>query len=103
MLASGFVVLKVVNENGEHLLCLDVRKGVEGVGTSASENDQNLSCMDIGKDELQTAFDATASRSAWSTMNRFTKAKQKKVIRLSVQDFRYNKVLGMYIRDSRFG
>ena len=103
MLASGFVVLKVVNEKGEHLLCLDVRKGVEGVGTSALENDQNLSCMDIGKDEMQTAFDATASRSAWSTMNRFTKAKQEKVIRLSAHDFRYNKVLGLYIRDSRFG
>lgn len=103
MLASGFVVLKVVNEKGEHLLCLDVRKGVEGVGITVLENDQNLSCMDIGKDELQTAFDDRASRSAWSTMNRFTKTSQEKVIRLSLHDFRYNKVLGLYIRDSRFG
>ena len=103
MLASGFVVLKVVNEKGEHLMCLDVRKGVEGVGTTALEDDQNLSCMDIGKDELQTAFDDRASRSAWSSMNRFTKAKQEKVIRLSAHNFRYNKVLGLYIRDSRFG
>ena len=103
MLASGFVVLKVVNEKGEHLLCLDVRKGVDGVGTIVLENDEYLSCMDIGKDELQTAFDDRASKSAWSTMNRFAKAKEEKVIRLSVHNFRYNKVLGLYIRDSRFG
>ena len=106
MLASGFVVLKVVNERGEHLLCLDVRKGVDGVGTLALEDDKNLACLDVGKIELQSAFDEKSSRSArsaWSTLNRFAKAKHEKVIRLNEHEFRYNKVLGLYIKDSKFG
>ncbi len=106
MLASGFVILKVINEKGEHLLCLDVRKGVEGVGTLANEDDKVLSCLDVGKDELQTAFDNRSWKrqgGAWPTRARFTKAKQEKVTRLKLHDLRYDKVQGLYIRDSAFG
>src|SRR5277367_1502261 len=50
MLASGYILLKVLNEHGEHLICLDIRKGSKGEGPLKGETGRFLSCMDIGKD-----------------------------------------------------
>ena len=106
MLASGFVLLKVVNEMGEHLICIDVRKGVQGVGTLKQTNEKPLACIDIGRDELQDAmtdrsFDA--AKKVWPSLKGFTRKPLEKVMRLTESELRYNKVLGLYIKDSRFG
>ena len=106
MLASGFVVLKVVNEKGEHLICLEVRKGVDGVAILTNADDSSAAALNIGKDDLQVAFDnrsVRTERAGWSKLNRFGRRKQEKVIRLSWNDMRYTKVLGIYIRDSKLG
>ncbi|KAL6718971.1 hypothetical protein ACLMJK_003206 [Lecanora helva] len=106
MLASGFVILKVVNEMGEHLLCVDVRKGVEGVGTLKNSYEKSLACMDIGRDELQDAMNDRSldvRKKAWSSFKRFARTRPDKVMRLAESELTYNKVLGLYIKNSKFG
>ena len=83
MLASGFVILKVLNEFGEHLICLDVRIGSKGSAPLLKEHDEHLACMDVDKD-----VDSKGS---------------KRVKKLHKNKFRYNKVLGLYIGDDKFG
>ena len=103
MLASGFVILKVVNEMGEHLICIDVRKGVQGVGTLKHNDEKSLACMDIGREELQDAMTTRSldGKKQWPPL--FSKKTPEKVLRLSESELRYTKVLGLYIKDSKFG
>ncbi len=52
MLASGFVVLKVPNEKGEHLIFIDVRKGAEMDVALKNETGKHLACLGIAKESL---------------------------------------------------
>ena len=95
MLASGFIVLKVLSVKGERLICLDVRKGSEW-GSSAAMRHQNsefLTCTDLDDDsdvneEVRENPNGTA---------------RKKIMRLSRIHFTWTKVLGVYVKDSLFG
>lgn len=105
MLASGFVLLKVLNEFGEHLICLDVRKGTKGLAPWLYETDEYLACMD-----LENLKDTRASRKALQQHRKAQKDQKGdharnvgKVLKLSKVKVRINRILGVYIGDSRFG
>ena len=97
MLASGFVVLKVINEKGGHLKCINVRKGHKDVGLERMDTIKSLACLDVGNRSLR------AKKAAWSPLRRLLRNKAEKVKRLKEEELRYSKVLGVYIGDSKFG
>jgi hypothetical protein len=57
MLASGFIVLKVVSVKGEHLICKDIRKGAPPHVVRIDERGKFLAYMDVGKDALEEDSD----------------------------------------------
>jgi hypothetical protein len=150
LIDSGFVMLKVRNERGEHLVCLDVRKGNPAMAAvSGGTKSKTLLVEDISKDNSRSAMtvaspttnqnplknsavqetrnsaNATDGTSTVvesskektvekSTINEgrkrgwFRKAGKNELELPGVQrfkevDFRWNKVLGIYVRDSQFG
>ncbi|OBT58635.1 hypothetical protein VE04_01227 [Pseudogymnoascus sp. 24MN13] len=91
LLASGFIVLKVLSLNGEHLIILDVRKGTtvdyavhEGVSR------EYLSCLDLGK---RDSGDEDEDNSLGTP----------RVLYLTRARVTYTKVLGLYNCNSSFG
>jgi hypothetical protein len=113
MLASGFVILKVLNEFGEHLICLDIRKGSPGEAPEKGQFEKHLACMNIGKDAMYDTLDSTwdeknltdnAAKDAGpeSHLRRLTQ-EENKVKKLTTVSFRFNRVLGLYVWDSKFG
>lgn len=102
MLASGFIILKVLNDKGEHLICVDVRKGTDAAAYTRLEKEMFLSCMSIDKDitELTSLRKAQDGEEVRSPGRRET---NNKILKLSVHEFRWNKMLGVYVKDSRFG
>lgn len=105
MLASGFVVLKVLNEKGEHLICMDLRKGTVGQSYSRLEKGKFLACMDIGKDAANYLDDITVGGDGTrpEESDKGTGEASEKVLKLVVKEFRWNKMLGPYTQDSKFG
>ena len=95
MLASGFVLLKVLSVKGERLICLDVRKGSEwGIGAAMKHHHgEHLACTDLedeeDKKEVQEKPDGVTGG--------------KKILRLTRSEFLWTRVLGVYVRDSLFG
>jgi hypothetical protein len=104
MLASGFIILKVLNEFGEHLICLDVRKGSKGKAPLLKELDEHLACLDFDKDADENVL-AQESLNNGQIVKRLGDDTKgfKRVKRLQMVKFRYNKVLGLYIGDTKFG
>ena len=88
MLASGYLIFKVLNEKGEHLICIDVRLGVRGITSRIEENYK--ASMDIGRDDLDLE-------------RKYGTDGLDKVIFLARQQFGWNKMLGLYVKDSKFG
>jgi hypothetical protein len=106
MLASGFIVLKVVNETGEHLICEDIRKGAPSQVIGREVKGEFLTYLDIGKDALEENSnddDEEVERESDSSITSKPEAKVEKVLHLTVREFRFRKVLGLYVRDSKFG
>jgi hypothetical protein len=109
MLASGFIVLKVVNELGEHLICEDVRKGATARSISGAQDYEYISYMDIGKDALGDELDGMDGMDGMDgidekhSMGKTAEAAPHKVLRLSMKKFFWKKIAGLYIRDSKFG
>lgn len=111
MLASGFVVLKVLNEKGEHLICIDVRKGSNWDIAIKNESAKVLACLDMGKEDLSCEDTDSDENSGTEeeqsnhgqkrTGNEGLKAD--KVLKLVEVEFRWNKMLGLYVKDSLFG
>jgi hypothetical protein len=95
MLASGFIVLKVLSAKGERLICLDVRKSFEsGIGVAMKhQHVEYLTCTDL---EDEKDIKREASESGDSTP-------KKKILRLTRTQFTWTRVLGVYVRDSLFG
>jgi len=102
MLASGFIMLKVINEKGEHLICEDVRKGSRGLSITRNEADTFLMVRDVGKDGLEEGSDTGVDKNE-KFKNRSSKTEEKVLKLRVVENFRWVKVLGLYIRDSSFG
>lgn len=103
MLASGFLIFKVLNEKGEHLICLDVRKNAKQI--IGRETAEYNACMDIGQDLIEEEEEGKSDQTAPSSKKK-TRGRQErtdKVIILRREEFRWNKMLGLYIKDSRFG
>lgn len=101
MLASGYIILKVLNEFGEHLICLDVRKGSKGTAPLLKEFDEHLACEDFDKDADENVL-AKESNANSQNLGGDTKG-FKRVKKLQKVKFRYNKVLGLYIGNAKFG
>jgi hypothetical protein len=94
MLASGFIILKVLSSSGEHLITLDVRKGTDldyashdGVGV------KYLACLDLGKMDFDEDGDDIIENPS----------KTPTVLHLLHGELHYTKVLGLYVCDSLFG
>jgi hypothetical protein len=102
MLASGFIVLKVVNELGEHLICEDVRKGAKARSISGDEGEEYISYMDIWRDALND-LDGMDEMDEKDSVENTVEAAPEKVLRLSVKAFSWKKIAGLYVRDSKFG
>jgi hypothetical protein len=96
MLASGFVILKVLSVKGERLICLDVRKGSEwGIGAAMRlRRVEYLTCTDLEAEGDEISFEPRDRPQATS---------KGKVLRLTRVQFSWTRVLGVYIRDSSFG
>ncbi|EXJ91829.1 hypothetical protein A1O3_00379 [Capronia epimyces CBS 606.96] len=121
MLASGFVVLKVLNEFGEHLVCLDVRKGTKGEAPWLHQTRRYLACMDLDNEaddrllnepepepEPEPALPppfGDKHQTVKATRLAVTKerAPVDKVKKLKIARFRVNKVLGLFVGNARFG
>jgi hypothetical protein len=113
MLASGFIILKVLNEFGEHLICMDVRKGTRGMAPEKGVWGEFLAYLDIGKDSMYDTLDHKQEEvqgdskvdqdTKKNVKHQKGKTSEEKVKKLSVVQFRWNKVLGLYINDSKFG
>jgi hypothetical protein len=112
MLASGFIVLKVVNTMGEHLICEDVRMGAPARAIMGSPAREYVSYMDLGKDALENELqeaDGTKEENSQEKSQEKSLASirietsPEKVQRLTVNEFAWKKVAGLYIRDAKFG
>jgi len=147
MLHSGFVVLKVANEKGEHLICMDVRKGAGAANCLKGMTEKFLARKDIGKGESQAEVDEVVGDAAkkpgqtgqkqsngrspplvegdpedpekgkmskgglrnrfkgWRRIKNTIKERNQRdpVMFLRHSDFRFNKVLGIFVLDSNFG
>ncbi|KAI9780750.1 MAG: hypothetical protein M1839_006537 [Geoglossum umbratile] len=103
MLASGFVVLKVINELGEHLICEDVRKGAPARSIPSGGDQEYISYMDIGKDAVGDEPDEMDEMNEKHSMGKAAEAASQKVLRLSMKKFTWKKIAGLYIHDSKFG
>jgi hypothetical protein len=110
-LASGFILLKVLNKHGEHLICLDIRKASKGSGALKGETERHL---DIGKDSEYDIPEVSAQQgdNNGTAVNvdgvvtsevRYGEEELDKVKKLTDNTFRWNKILGLYVRDSSFG
>jgi hypothetical protein len=87
MLASGIVPLKVRDPTGEHLICIDGRKG----GWDRAQGERRMrwmTCRNFNSEDLEDRVDDHSV---------------KEVHRLERVRFRWTKVLGVYVKDSVFG
>lgn len=97
MLASGFIMLKVVSHQGEHLVCLDARmsSGVDYASSSSSEF-MYLSCRGLPLPDVTTpGRKPTASRKQRKTT--------KKDFYLQRRAFAWNKLIGLFVGGVVFG
>ena len=108
MLASGFIVLKVANEAGEHLICGDVRKGTEVGQFHTDETDKYLAYKGLDTDAGDAEPDVESSSQDFND-NRVAqketreRGQDRKVFLLKKEEFWFKKVVGIYVRDSLFG
>lgn len=95
MLASGFVILKVLSVKGERLICLDVRKGSDwGIGAAMRHHHvEYLSCTDL-EEEDEVKIESLEDTNG---------AIGNKILRLIRLHFLWTRVLGVYVRDYYFG
>jgi hypothetical protein len=92
MLASGFIVLKVVSNQGEHLICLDARKksGVDYADSNAPKL-MYLSCDEIPSNEAEDTAGQKSSKTS------------KTVLHLSRNGIGWHKLIGLFVGDAVFG
>jgi hypothetical protein len=90
MLASGIIPIKVQDGSGDKLICLDGRKGFYG---SAIPNVLGnwITCRNFNRYDLENIFDSDV------------KEKNDQVHILEIGRFRWMKVLGVYVKDAKFG
>ncbi|ERF72635.1 hypothetical protein EPUS_05689 [Endocarpon pusillum Z07020] len=98
MLASGFIVLKVLGDSGEHLLILDARKGSSMDWANKSTHSASyLCCLDIesNEDYHDEGKDLAVSTHSRPLANDIHFVKK--------QNVSWSRLVGLYIADSWFG
>lgn len=110
MLASGFVIFKVLNEKGEHLVCIDVRKGASTRQIVSGQDTKYNAVMDIGRDDLEDEdseddleLESLQGTKKATKVQKVLNQRADKVLMLQREEFRWNTMLGFYVKDSRFG
>jgi hypothetical protein len=93
MLASGFVILKVISYHGEHLICLDARKGndLDYANSEASVSMKYLSCLEMSNGEAEEFVSRRPNRTS------------KTVLHLSENSIGWHKMVGLFVGDAVFG
>lgn len=92
LMAAGFIMLKVLNADGEHLVCIDGRKGGWDAARQGREGNW-LTCPDFNEYAQEKAH----GEAKIGTGNK------REVFTLERMTFRWTKVLGVYVQKSRFG
>jgi hypothetical protein len=95
MLASGFIVLKVISHHGEHLICLDARNksGVDYANSNASEV-MYLSYVEMPNNELEDVV---------SQVGQKPNKASKTVLYLFQNGIGWHKLIGLFVGDAVFG
>jgi len=93
MLASGFVILKFISYHGEHLICLDARKGndLDYANSEASVSMKYLSCLEMPNGEAEEFVSRRPNRTS------------KTVLHLSENPIGWHKMVGLFVGDAVFG
>lgn len=94
MITAGFIILKVLSEHGEHLVCLDSRRNSSiGYASSTSEGLRYLSCRNlINPDDGHNI--TTVSKNIEG---------MKEILYLKREKLGWKRVLGLYIAKVAFG
>ena len=92
MYAAGFVILKVTTMEGEDLVCLDGRKGGWDYGNYGRKGNW-MTCRNFNEDILEGIRDNVTAN----------KEPGPKVLFLQRIEFSWNRVIGVYIKESHFG
>ncbi|KAL9078504.1 MAG: hypothetical protein Q9157_002560, partial [Trypethelium eluteriae] len=102
MLASGFIVLKVANEDGEHLICGDVRKGTVWGEFATNKKHQVLGYKNV--DDYGSDDDINNDNSSQYTNKKVEKQGStrdgfpaKKIFLLKIEEINYKSLLGIYV------
>jgi hypothetical protein len=101
LLASGIAVLKVRDGSGEHLVCIDGRKGFWDMSQSGAQG-KWMTCPNFNSEQLETIFDEHTRGSGEHDEHKRGNI-QLGVHMLERVEFRWAKVLGVYTKDSKFG
>jgi hypothetical protein len=91
MLASGIVPLKVRDGHGEHLICIDGRKGGWDMANSGKSLNW-MTCPNFNSEDLENMYDGDAKASGERTVHMLERVK-----------FEWARVLGVYVKDAYFG
>jgi hypothetical protein len=97
IMASGFVPLKILNIDGEHIIFLDVRKGRDSVSPMNISN--RIACMDLYQYEKSKEFEGEATDSRRLRHETF-KGIDRDVRKIEIVNLRVDRVLGIYIGDN---
>ncbi|KAJ4375369.1 hypothetical protein N0V83_002455 [Neocucurbitaria cava] len=93
MLASGFIILKVISYHGEHLICLDARKRsfLDFANSEASMSMNYLSCLEMSSGEAEESMSRKPSKAS------------KTVLYLSRNNIGWHQMAGLFVGDAVFG
>lgn len=104
MLASGFIVLKVVNMMGEHLICEVCAPGAPVRTIHGWLVREYVSYMDIWKGAFENeSEDADGTKEEKGFVSMRVEGSPKVVLRLIRTEVSWNQVAGLYIRDAKSG
>jgi hypothetical protein len=94
-----------LNGKGEHLICIDLQKETIRETHSRMEKEEFLASMNVNKRERGYAEDGDSENGPAKQVKE-GKSRQvpsdDKVLKLAIKEFRGDKVLGLYEKDSRF-
>jgi hypothetical protein len=96
MLASGFIILKVISNNGEHLICLDARKKTKVDWAHKKANSMSyLCCLDMPSND--------GDEWSFQKENKPSTKGPKHVFYLREAAIGWHRLIGLYTADAVFG
>jgi hypothetical protein len=91
LLASGIAVLKVRDKAGEHLVCIDGRRGMLDTSRAGATGNW-MTCPNFNSEQLENMFDEHKQGIG-----------ERDVYMVERVEFQWVRVLGVYVKDSKFG